>query len=79
MKPIKIEFCNTNMQNGSAEVYRRLKEEFPGLGVREYGCLGNCDACAAGPYCVVGGVHVHGRDAAELWEKVLAEIRRQGG
>lgn len=79
MTSVKIEFCRTNMESGSQVVYQRLRATFPHLRVREFGCLGLCDACAASLYCLVNGSPVHGRTAEELWQNVLAAIGRQQG
>lgn len=72
---MRVEFCSTNMDlDGSRLVFDRLKREFPDLAVLEFGCLGNCEQCAGGPYCIVGGRLVQASDPEELWRKVLAVI-----
>ncbi len=73
---ICVDFCSANLHDGSASVLARLQREFPQVRVREFGCLGRCEECAAGLYCLVNGIWVGGRTPDELWQNVLAELRR---
>ena len=64
MRPI-IEFCNTNRQHGTAQLFNEL-ESNPAYDVLEYGCLGNCGECYSNPYALVNGIIVSGKDVADL-------------
>ncbi|WP_127584839.1 YuzB family protein [Paenibacillus koleovorans] len=74
MRPI-VEFCASNMHNGSDAVMRRLEED-PSMDVIEYGCLGNCGQCYMEPYALVNGEIVGASDADELYALIMAKIKQ---
>lgn len=73
---LRIEFCATNLKEGSVPAFARLKQDYPQARLRAYGCLGMCSQCDQGPYCLVNGQYVSGRDAEELYRNVVALIRQ---
>lgn len=71
----KIDVCIGNLDKGTDWVIERLKEEFPHLTGRRWGCLGNCSDCFRRPFVL--GDDRHLVDAAtqeELLEKLRPEI-----
>jgi uncharacterized protein YuzB (UPF0349 family) len=71
-----VEFCASNMHNGSDVTMKRLEED-PTLDVIEYGCLGNCGQCYMEPYALVNGEIVAASDSDELYELIMAKIEQQ--
>jgi uncharacterized protein YuzB (UPF0349 family) len=73
-----VEYCVSNAFHGTDEAVRRLKE-LPDLEVEvvEYGCLGNCGECYLSPYALVNGETVVAETAEQLYDEIVAEIRRQ--
>lgn len=74
MRPI-IEFCVSNMHNGSDTTMKRLEQD-PQLDVIEYGCLGNCGQCYMEPYALVNGEIVAADSGDELYELIIAKIKK---
>ncbi|MDF2649227.1 MAG: UDP-N-acetylmuramoylalanine--D-glutamate ligase [Paenibacillus sp.] len=70
-----VEFCASNMHNGSDETMKRLEED-PTLDVIEYGCLGNCGQCYMEPYALVNGEIVAASDSNELYTLIIAKIEQ---
>lgn len=70
---IRVEFCAANVHAGSRPAFERLKQE-PGLDVREYGCLSQCELCAETLYCYVKDEIVTGGTPEELVANVLAKV-----
>ncbi|WP_028559840.1 YuzB family protein [Paenibacillus pinihumi] len=75
MKPM-IEFCASNMHHGTFRVMEKL-EENPEFEVDEYGCLGNCGECYLSPYALVEGEIVAAEKVEELYDRILAALKRQ--
>lgn len=72
MRPL-IEFCSSNMHHGTARVMKELEAE-PDYDVLEYGCLGSCGECSAGPYALLDGQFIRADTADELLERLKAAI-----
>ena len=72
MKPI-VEFCVSNMANGSQESFEKLERD-PNLDVLEYGCLSYCTQCAESLYALVNGEIVEAGTPEELTQKVYEFI-----
>lgn len=72
MNPI-IEFCISNMANGSQEAFDILERD-SNLDVLEYGCLSYCTTCSMTLYCLVNGDIVEADSPEELVQKVYAHI-----
>lgn len=68
MKPI-IEFCVSNLANGSQRALEVLEKDYD-LDVIEYGCLGYCGHCARSLFALVNGEIVHGESPDELVENI---------
>ncbi|WP_416828536.1 YuzB family protein [Ectobacillus polymachus] len=68
IKPL-IEFCVSNLANGSQQA-RAVLEKDSNLDVIEYGCLGHCGICYEGPYALVNGEVVSGTTPDELVENI---------
>ncbi|MGG1553300.1 MULTISPECIES: YuzB family protein [Paenibacillus] len=72
MRPI-IEFCASNMHNGTDKVMKQL-EQNPDYDVMEYGCLGNCGQCYMEPYALVNGEIIAAEDADSLLARIIQRI-----
>lgn len=68
-KPI-IEFCISNLANGSQEA-RAVLEKDPNLDIIEYGCVSHCGKCDASPFALVNGEIVRGSTPEELVNNVF--------
>jgi uncharacterized protein YuzB (UPF0349 family) len=68
MKPI-IEFCISNLANGSQKALEKLEKD-PNLDIVEYGCLSYCGKCAASLFALVNGEVVQGSTPDELVENI---------
>lgn len=68
IKPL-IEFCVSNLANGSQQA-RAVLEKDSNLDVIEYGCLGHCGICYEGYYALVNGEVVSGTTPEELVENI---------
>ncbi|WP_071460564.1 YuzB family protein [Bacillus massilinigeriensis] len=68
IQPI-IEFCISNLANGSQKAKEQLERD-PDLDVIEYGCLGYCGKCDRSPYALVNGEPVSAETPDELVEKI---------
>lgn len=72
MNPM-VEFCISNLANGSQPVYDKLELD-PNIDVLEYGCLSYCSECAEGLYAIVNGDIVTGNDADDLLANIYQYI-----
>ncbi|NGP46630.1 YuzB family protein [Bacillaceae bacterium SIJ1] len=72
MNPM-IEFCVTNLANGSQEALEKLEND-PNLDVLEYGCLSYCTVCATSLYALVNGDVVTADEPNELVERIYQHI-----
>lgn len=68
IKPI-IEFCISNLANGSQKALEILEKD-PNLDIIEYGCLSYCGKCDASPFALVNGEAVIGSTPDELVENI---------
>ena len=71
---MKIRFCEHN--KGKGKVIRRLEEEFPGLNIKVKNCIKQCGTCSDRPVATVDKVKVTGKDGDDLYNKILAMIRK---
>ena len=67
-KPI-IEFCISNLANGSQKAMEVLEKD-PNLDIVEYGCLSYCGKCDASHFALVNGETVMGSTPEELVENI---------
>lgn len=72
MNPM-VEFCITNIVNGSQEAFEQLEKD-PNLDVLEYGCTSHCTICSDSLYAVVNGDIVRGETSKELVENIYTYI-----
>ena len=72
LQPI-VEFCISNLANGSQRALEQLEKD-PNLDIIEYGCLGYCGKCANTLFAMVNGEIVTAEDAEQLVEKIYAYI-----
>ncbi|MCG3083177.1 YuzB family protein [Anoxybacillus sp. LAT_35] len=72
LKPI-VEFCISNLANGSQRALEQLEKD-PNLDIIEYGCLGYCGKCANTLFAMVNGDIVTAENADQLVERVYAYI-----
>lgn len=70
---VPVEFCLTNMCNGSESVYYRLQRH-PGVRVYAFRCLGNCQRCAQMLFAVVGDETVEGDSPNQLYRNITRLI-----
>jgi uncharacterized protein YuzB (UPF0349 family) len=68
IKPL-IEFCISNLANGSQATMEKLERD-PNLDIIEYGCLGYCGKCASSLYALVNGEIVTGNNPDDLADKI---------
>ena len=67
-KPI-IEFCVSNLAEGSQKALERLEKD-PNLDIIEYGCLSYCGICARSLYALVNGEVVTGETPDDLVDNI---------
>jgi len=72
LKPI-IEFCISNLANGSQQALEKLEKD-PNLDIIEYGCLSYCGKCATSLYALVEGEVVTGETPDELVENIYRHL-----
>jgi uncharacterized protein YuzB (UPF0349 family) len=72
--PTKIRFCEHN--KGKGKVVRRLEEEFPDLNIKIKSCVKQCGICREQPIAVIDKVKVSGKDADELYVRIIEQIRK---
>lgn len=72
MYPI-IEFCQSNLASGSGIVMKELEKQ-NNMDVIDYGCLGCCGLCAEGPFALVNGEVVTGKNSKELLKNIYQYI-----
>ncbi|MGG3843360.1 YuzB family protein [Anoxybacillus kestanbolensis] len=70
LRPI-VEFCISNLANGSQRALEQLEKD-PNLDIIEYGCLGYCGKCANTLFAMVNGEIVTAENAEQLVERVYA-------
>lgn len=68
-----IEFCISNLANGSQEA-RVILEKDPNLDIIEYGCLSHCDLCARELFALVNGDVVTGENAQDLVDNIYVHL-----
>ncbi len=71
---MKIRFCEHN--KGKGKVFRRLSEEFPDLNIKIKECVKQCSACRETPLATVDKKKVGGKDADQLYERIVELIRK---
>ena len=72
MNPL-VEFCVSNLANGSQETLEVLEKD-PNIDVLEYGCLSYCTRCSDILYALVNGEMVEAETAEELTKKIYQFI-----
>jgi uncharacterized protein YuzB (UPF0349 family) len=72
---MKIRFCEHN--KGKGKVFRRLTEEFPDLNIKIKECVKQCSACREMPLATVDKKKVSGKDADQLYERIVELIRKE--
>jgi uncharacterized protein YuzB (UPF0349 family) len=73
--PVKVRFCEHN--KGKGKVLRRLEEEFPDLNVKIKKCVKQCSSCREQPIAVVDKIKVTGKDADDLFEKIVVVVQKK--
>jgi len=68
-----VEFCMSNLANGSYESFEILERD-PNLDVLEYGCLSYCTKCVNSLYAIVNGEIVEADTPKELTERIYQFI-----
>lgn len=72
MNPL-VEFCVSNLANGSQETFEVLEKD-PNIDVLEYGCLSYCTRCSETLYALVNGELVEADTPEELTKKIYQFI-----
>lgn len=72
MRPI-IEFCMSNLANGSHGAMEELEKD-PNLDVIEDICLGHCGLCSMNMYALVNGEPVEGEDEKDLLANIYTHL-----
>lgn len=70
----KVRFCEHN--KGKGKVLRKLEEEFPDLNVKIKKCIKQCGSCREQPVAVVDKAKVTGKDADDLYAKIVELIQK---
>jgi uncharacterized protein YuzB (UPF0349 family) len=68
IQPI-IEFCISNLANGSQKALEILEKD-PNLDIIEYGCLSYCGKCAQSLFALVNGEVVTGETPEQLVDNI---------
>jgi uncharacterized protein YuzB (UPF0349 family) len=68
IQPI-IEFCISNLANGSQKALEILEKD-PNLDIIEYGCLSYCGKCAQSLFALVNGEIVTGETPEQLVDNI---------
>ncbi|ANB56169.1 hypothetical protein GFC29_2221 [Anoxybacillus sp. B7M1] len=68
IQPI-IEFCISNLANGSQKALEKLEKD-PNLDIIEYGCLSYCGKCGQSLFALVNGEVVTGETPEHLVENI---------
>ncbi|ACA38194.1 hypothetical protein P799_22350 [Lysinibacillus sphaericus CBAM5] len=71
MNPM-VEFCISNLANGSQATYEVLERD-PNIDVLEYGCLSYCTKCSESFYAIVNGELVEA-DSPEALTKAIYQF-----
>lgn len=69
----QVEFCVTNLSQGSDEVYEKL-EGRDDIELLQTGCNSHCELCACTLYALVNEEVVEADTAEELLEKINEEL-----
>ncbi|ANB61784.1 hypothetical protein GFC30_645 [Anoxybacillus amylolyticus] len=64
-----IEFCVSNLANGSQKALEILQKD-PNLDIMEYGCLSYCGKCADTFFALVNGEVVTGETPEQLVDNI---------
>jgi len=70
---VKVRFCEHN--KGSVNIFKRLKENFPGLNLKRKDCIGKCGPCHKTPFATVDKKAVCATDGEELYDKIVKLIK----
>ncbi|MGL4820739.1 MAG: YuzB family protein [Bacilli bacterium] len=71
-----VEFCVSNLANGSQKVYERLERDGD-CDVLDYGCLGYCGKCSSELFAMVNGELVTADSPDELYNNIQKKIDEQ--
>lgn len=77
MFKVMIEFCISNLANGSQKALEVLEKD-PNFDVIEYGCLSHCGKCDAFPFALVNGEVVSGATPDELVDNIYQFAEENG-
>lgn len=69
----KIKYCCRNFKNGSKDVYKTLKHEFPELKQKKKDCLGNCKQCSKMCLVMIGKSEVLTAPSPDVLYSVLKQ------
>ncbi len=69
-----VEFCMSNLANGSHPTFEQLEKD-PNVDVLEYGCLSYCTICANSLYAIVEGEVVKAETPEELTKNIYQAIQ----
>ncbi|MFS0780326.1 YuzB family protein [Bacillus sp. 1P06AnD] len=72
IKPV-VEFCVSNLANGSYPALEKLEND-SNIDILEYGCLNYCGKCDHYMYALVNGEMVTGDDPEELVSNIYEFI-----
>jgi uncharacterized protein YuzB (UPF0349 family) len=70
---MKIRFCEHN--EGSVQVYKRLRKEFPNENIKRKDCVKSCGPCHKSLFALVNGKAVRALDGEELYGKIVAMLK----
>jgi uncharacterized protein YuzB (UPF0349 family) len=71
----KIDVCIGNTHSGTDWVIERIKEEYPGVEGKRWGCLGNCGDCFRKPFVIANNRYLVDADTKEaLLDKIREDM-----
>jgi uncharacterized protein YuzB (UPF0349 family) len=74
---VQIDFCRSNVDAFTSELFEELRALEPQIRVNRYGCLANCGECSQKPYAFVDDDLITADTVPELREKVLSLIAKK--
>lgn len=76
---VRIDFCRSNVDLFTSELYEQLRAMEPEVRVSRYGCLANCGECSEKPYAFVDDEIISAETVAELKEKIFSVVKQRSG
>ncbi|OBR66384.1 hypothetical protein A7K91_24515 [Paenibacillus oryzae] len=72
-KPEKVKLCRRNWDNGSKQLNKALKKDYPELKRKKKDCLGKCKTCRSQCLIMVGSDYI----SAASHQAVLKKLKKR--